>query len=183
MAGGIIQKATLYTRFTDEGHEAAVPRELMAQCEADAENIDVAIGALGSFASGLANLTAFVTNAAVWPMSLYVAVDAGPGLATRSFVQEFGDFDSGPVQQGRAIPIDELGAVFELVAAGKHLEAGWSTAAQHYALALTAAHRTSRPDARPKALRRCRLQRPTGPMLPSRETGPQQASRLRLGSR
>ncbi len=137
MAGGVLQTVTFYTRFTDEGHEAAVPRELMAECRAQAENLDAAIGALGSFASGLANLAAFVTNAAIWPMTLHIAVDATPGLAARSFVQEFGDFDSGPVRQGRAIPIDEVGAVFKLVAAGTHLEAGWTTAAQHYALALT----------------------------------------------
>ena len=134
---GSTQSVTFYTRFTDEGLDAAVPHELMAECRCAADSMDAAIAALGMFASGLANLAAFVTNAAITPMTLYVAVDATPGLASRPFVQEFGEFDNGPLQQGRAIPIDEVGAVAALMGAALHVEAGWSTAAQHYALALT----------------------------------------------
>lgn len=134
---GVNQRVTFRTRFTDEGLEAQVPRELMAECRTVADNIDTAIVNLGTFASGLANLTAFVTNAAVSTPTLYVAMDATPGLTGRDFREEFGQFDNGPIQQGRAIPIDEVGAVAALMGAAKHLEAGWSVAAQHYALALT----------------------------------------------
>lgn len=134
---GVPHSVTFYSRFTDEGLDAAVPRELLAECRTEAESIDAAIASLGTAAAGLANLTAFVTNAAVGPMSLHVAVDASPGLSARQFAQEFGQFDSGPVQQGRAIPVDEVGAVARLIGAAEHLEAGWTTATQHYALALT----------------------------------------------
>ena len=69
--------------------------------------IDEAVALFGSFASGLANVIAFATNAGIAPLALYVGLDASAGLLTRQFVQEFGQFDSGPIQQGRAIPVDE----------------------------------------------------------------------------
>jgi hypothetical protein len=128
---------TFATRFTDEGHEAAVPRELIVQGRGVALSIDDAIQSLGPFASAMANLTAFVTNAAINPLSLYLGVDATPGHGSRTFMQEFGEFDVGPVQQGRAIPVDEVGAVLGLMGAAAHLEAGWATAVQHYGIALT----------------------------------------------
>lgn len=128
---------TFATRFTDEGHEAAVPRELIVQCRGFAQTIDDAVGSLGMFAAALASLMAFVTNAAINPLSLYLAVQAAPGQVAREFVQEFGEFDSGPIQQGRAIPVDEVGAVVGLVGTDAHLDAGWVTAAQYYAIALT----------------------------------------------
>lgn len=118
VVAGVRVSVTFHSRFTDEGLDAAVPRELMAECRCAAEGIEAAITNLGMFASGFANLTAFVTNAGIGPMSLYVAVDATPGLAARQFMQEFGEFDSGPIQQGRAIPIDEVGAVAGLANCG-----------------------------------------------------------------
>lgn len=125
------------TRFTDEGLEAAIPRELIVECAGSAATIDEAIDAFGTVGSALATHIAFVTNAAIGPLSPYVAVEATPGIAARDFIQEFGEFDKGPVRQGRAIPTDAVGAIVGLTSAGSHLDIGWATAMQHYAIALT----------------------------------------------
>ena len=102
--GAGIQRFSVRTRFTDEGHDASVPRELLIVARVEGDDYDALQSSAGTFASGLANIVAFATNAAVDPIELYVAVDATPGVMERRFEQQYGPLETGFVGQGRAIP-------------------------------------------------------------------------------
>ena len=125
------------TRFTDEGHEAAVPRELFIEMRGPAVGMNVAIDTFGPVAAAVANVAAFSTNAAVHQVELYVAVDATPGLPEREFSQQYGPLESGFIGQGRAINANATGELFQLIAsAGPELNP-LAVALHHYAVALT----------------------------------------------
>jgi hypothetical protein len=125
------------TRFTDEGHEAGVPRELFIEMRGPAAGMNLAIDTFGPFAAAVANVVAFSTNVAVHPIELYVAVDATPGLTEREFSQQYGPLESGFIGQGRAIHAQATGELFQLVASGGPELNHLGVALHHYAVALT----------------------------------------------
>ena len=133
--GAGIQRFSVRTRFTDEGHDASVPRELLIVARVEGDDYDALQSSAGTFASGLANIVAFATNAAVDPIELYVAVDATPGVMERRFEQQYGPLETGFVGQGRAIPIAATGRLVQLFH-GPVMNF-LSVGVHHYAIALT----------------------------------------------
>jgi hypothetical protein len=133
-AGDGIDQFSFRTRFTDEGLQEQVPRELLVIARGEADDYETAEMRLGTYASGLVNLVSFATNASIGPIELYVGVDETPGLSERRFLQKYGPLEGGFVSQGRAIPIHETGQLLSLVVG--EIMAPLTVGAHHYTLAL-----------------------------------------------
>jgi hypothetical protein len=125
------------TRFTNDGLTEQVPRELMFVGRGVDEDFDHATNVLGTYASAVANIVAFATNAAVPRVELFVGVEATPGLEERELHQQYGELENGFPHQGRAIDINAAGALTSVMLADGEDRQHIAVAVHHYSVALT----------------------------------------------
>lgn len=106
----------LRTRFTDEGFEAKVPRELWAEVVGDVDvPLDEAVNVFWNVANGFTPALATITNAPVDDLVVELAFDATDGEVEHEFFQNFIPSESGPPHHGRNLPAPEADVVLGAV--------------------------------------------------------------------
>ena len=86
---GEVLHVALTTRWADEGHKAAVPRELLSEVSGPAPSLDAAILSFRAAADTIGNLVAFATNVAREPSRVVIAFDITQGETRHEFFQYF----------------------------------------------------------------------------------------------
>jgi hypothetical protein len=128
-------RVTMRTRYTDEGYEAHVPRELWLDVRGEAEGLMEAISAFSIAGRAFGPLLAFSANAAVGVLEAHVAFDNTPGARERAFWEVFLPDERGLPRQGRHLDGPSTIALLKAIPGHPEWEyLGRSIA--HYSLAL-----------------------------------------------
>lgn len=99
---------TFRTRYSNEGHESAIPRELWIEARGTAISLKAAINAYWKAAAGSIALIAFVANAGIGELQVDLAFDATPGHHTRQMFKNFVVGDVGLPRPGRHTDIQTI---------------------------------------------------------------------------
>jgi hypothetical protein len=91
------------TRYADEGFEALVPREFMAEVRVPATSIVEAVEVGANAANMLKSAIAFTANAWVDDLDVHLAYDMTPGHREREFFETFLPDERGILRPGRRI--------------------------------------------------------------------------------
>ena len=105
----------LRTRWVDEGHEAAIPRELWIEARGPAPSLDDAVAKFGASGRFFSNLLALTANTSVDLPEVHVAYDASEGTKEREFLEVFLPDERGHPREGRMVQTRELTTVFEAI--------------------------------------------------------------------
>jgi hypothetical protein len=93
----------LDTRYSAEGFEISVPRELLIQVRGDAESLDGARGEFTDAGRAIAPYLAFAANAAIDDPEFVLAFDTTPGSQSREMVQALRSWETGLPRSSRRL--------------------------------------------------------------------------------
>jgi len=105
----------IFTNHVEEGHEVAVPRELVIQAVGPAPSLNAAISSFYSTARPFGDILAFCSNATVGLLEPHIAWDDTVGRTERDFMEVYLRDDRGLPLPGRRLKLAETGAVLRLM--------------------------------------------------------------------
>jgi hypothetical protein len=98
----------LRTRYSDEGFESPIPRELWVEIRGEAEcSLDEAINVYWSTANGILPSLAVAVNAPISDLDVHIAFDATLAENEHTFFENFLPDERGRPRHGRAAAIEE----------------------------------------------------------------------------
>jgi hypothetical protein len=113
---------TFRTRYSDEGMEARVPREMWIDARGESENdLDEVLTEYGNAAFGFLPAIAFATNAAVSDPEIKIGFEATPVDSRRRYFQSFVPEATGIPYPGRHVLVEQT---FHLIRAVNEHEEG-----------------------------------------------------------
>jgi hypothetical protein len=110
-----LASVTWYTRHSEEGFSAPVPRELWVEVRGQAPDLDTAMAELVDLGRVMTPLLALSANAPVEDPELEVAFDATPGVHSREFFQSMRPTDFGEPRSSRLLMGESVGPLVNSV--------------------------------------------------------------------
>ena len=109
---------TYRTRFSDEGFDSPIPRELWVEAVGESDcSLEEAINAYWSAANALLPALSVAANAPIDDLDVHLAFDATPGTTEHEFFENFQPDESGRPRHGRSLRLSETTTVLDALAA------------------------------------------------------------------
>lgn len=121
------------TRYSDEGFEATVPREMWIEARGPGWSLNEATDRLPQSATSALPIIAVATNAAILDAVLHLAYEDTPGATEREFFQAFVPGDTGLPLDGRPVVTEAVAALAQAIESHPERERLGRAAGQYHA--------------------------------------------------